>query len=140
MDEVMRFVHPRLGVVEIDRLGRAPELTAGLGSWTMSDDAERELRDLWVRVAERLSKAGATVAELDVCGTSPELIQGCPGWERFPRVDGGPWGDQLVTAVAHSAPCWMRVSDASSVDLLLLDGGLDRLIVLAAAVDLDGVA
>lgn len=92
MDEVMRFVHPRLGVVEIDRLGRAPELTAGLGSWTMSDDAERELRDLWVRVAERLSKAGATVAELDVCGTSPELIQGCPGWERFPRVDGGPWG------------------------------------------------
>jgi hypothetical protein len=34
----------------------------------------------------------------------------------------------------------MRVSDASSVDLLLLDGGLDRMIVLAAAVDLDGVA
>ncbi len=135
----MRFVHPLMGVLVIDRLGLLPTLTESYGDWVLTNEADAALVGLWRSLAGRLTAAGASVAAVDVCGNSPSLIRACPGWEAFPARGHGRWNDQFVNAVAGSAPCWLEVKDATSCLLMVMDGGFDRMVVTDGRVDLRGV-
>lgn len=138
-NKMMCLVHPRLGVRVIGSLDAVLALTRPLEDWTMSDEADIEFRLLWLDLAGRLSNAGASSVELDLCANTPERVRECPGWTRYPKVAAGPWSRRFAIALGDSAPCWMLVHSDDGESLMVLDGGFDRMIVLSSRVNLNGL-